>query len=260
MLYSPRTAALAPIRETAAMLNTLLRQRRKIGICVGIALGVILVSALIYPKRSSLVAKGPMNTGHETLACDQCHIPVNATPAQQVSANIYRLLGLRRNSIGFGSKLVESAECVDCHDRPDDRHPISRFLEPHFAEARRHIKVYECAACHAEHQGKRVTLPTIGYCVHCHQDTAIHDDPILPTHADLVQNDDWQTCLQCHDFHGNHIRDTPVRLQDGISESAIWQYFNGETDSPYSDEKRHKARQSRQDTADDTADQEANPQ
>lgn len=228
------------------MLNRLLRQRRKVGLCAGVALGLLLVFALIYPKRSSLVAKGPMNAGHETLGCEQCHVPVKGTPAQQISANIYQWLGLRQKSIGFGSKLVESADCIDCHDRPDDRHPISRFLDPHFAEARRHIKVYECVACHTEHQGKRVTLPTIGYCTHCHQDTELHDDPIFPTHADLVQNEEWNTCLQCHDFHGNHIMDTPVRLEDGVSEDAVWKYFSGAIESPYSDEKHYQALESRE--------------
>jgi len=219
-----------------ASLNRILKHRRNIGLVIGVALGLLLVAFLVYPKRNALVAKGPMNAGHEALGCEQCHTPVKATPAQQVSANIYYWLGLRRKTIGFGSKPVDTDDCIDCHERPNDRHPVSRFLEPRFADARKHIKAYDCIACHAEHQGKRVTLPTLGYCMHCHQDTELSDDPILPTHAAIIRGNSWNSCLQCHDFHGNHMRDTPTRIQDAVSESELWRYFHGGA-SPYSAEK-----------------------
>lgn len=125
--------------------------------------------------------------------------------------------------------------------RPDDRHPISRFLEPHFIDARHALGVHECAGCHLEHQGKRVTLPTIGICTHCHEETALQDDPIAPTHAELVRADEWNTCLRCHDFHGNHPRDTPTRLAQSIPEATVRAYFDG-APSPYAKRKYMKAR------------------
>lgn len=177
-----------------------------------------------------------MNTGHEELSCHECHIPIEGTVAQEFSSNVHYWLGLRKSTIGFGSEDVSSESCLECHERPDDRHPISRFLEPRFAEVRKEFKVYQCITCHTEHRGKRVTLPTIEYCTHCHKDTDLKNDPISPTHATLVRDELWNTCLQCHDFHGNHKMTTPQRIEDGVSEQLIWEYFNG-APSPYSLEK-----------------------
>ena len=203
-----------------------------------------MVGFLVFPERNALVAKGPMNTGHEGLACQECHASVKGSAAQQLSANVYHWLGLRESTIGFGSQDVGNAVCLDCHERPDDRHPVSRFLEPRFAEARKHIAAHMCIACHAEHQGVRVTQPTIGFCVNCHRDTALEDDPISPTHAELVREESWNTCLQCHDFHGNHLWATPLNLDEGASAAHIWEYFYGGP-SPYGEGKRVEALSSR---------------
>ncbi len=227
-------------------IGPLLRQWRYLGLLAGIMLGSLTVALLSVPERSSLVAKGPMNTGHEGLACSECHSPAKGTTAQQVSANVYHWLGLRQSTTGFGSQDVTSEDCLACHTRPEDRHPISRFLEPRFAEARRHLKVYDCIACHTEHQGKRVTLTTIGYCTHCHQDAELEDDPISPTHVELVRAEAWNTCLQCHDFHGNHEMNTPTRIEDGVSEEQLWGYFHGAPD-PYSIDKAVEALKTRGD-------------
>ncbi len=209
---------------------------RYVGLGAGIVVGLLAVVFLTLPERNRVVAKGPMNTGHEALACQDCHLPVRGTAAQQVSANVYHWIGLRNSTIGFGSEDVASATCLDCHERPEDRHPISRFLEPRFAEERQHIKAHACVSCHTEHHGVRVTLATIGYCTHCHQDTALEEDPISPTHEELVRQASWNTCLQCHDFHGNHVWTTPLSIDEGVPEEEIWRYFKGGP-SPYGDEK-----------------------
>ncbi len=219
-----------------ARLRKLLLQWKYAGLIVGTVLGALFVVFLTFPQRNDLVAKGPMNTGHESIDCSECHLPARGSMAQQVSSNVYHWLRLRDSAMSFGSEDVTSDSCLECHERPDDRHPISRFLEPRFADARQQLEVYSCITCHTEHQGKRVTLPTIGYCVHCHQDTELENDPIRPAHAELVRTESWNTCLQCHDFHGNHKRDTPVSLMDGIPEERIWKYFHG-APSPYSLEK-----------------------
>ena len=209
---------------------------RYFGIVLGILFGLMLVGFLVFPGRSALVARGPMNTGHEELACQECHSAVQGTAAQQLSANVYYWLGLRESTIGFGSRDVDNDACTDCHQRPDDRHPVSRFLEPRFADQRKHLAAHMCVTCHTEHFGLRVTLQTTGYCVHCHQDTVLEDDPVSPSHEELVRRQAWNTCLQCHDFHGNHIRTTPVSLDEAVSESRIRNYFEGGP-SPYGEEK-----------------------
>ena len=228
-----------------ASLKTLMEHWRYVGVAVGVTLGLLLVAVLTFPERNTLVAKGPMNTGHEGLACQDCHIAVQGTKAQQMSSSVYHWLGLRDSAIGFGSEDVESAVCLDCHDRPDDRHPISRFLEPRFEEQRMQIMPHMCITCHREHQGVRVTQTTIGYCTHCHQDTALENDPIFPPHEELVRDGAFNTCLQCHDFHGNHIWDTPVSIDDGVPEHEIWRYFAGGP-SPYGDEKHVEPKTSRE--------------
>ncbi len=209
---------------------------RYVGVVIGVALGMLTAGFLIFPERNSQLAIGPMNTGHEALSCQECHTPVRGTAAQQISANVHYWFGLRNSTIGFGSSDVESESCLDCHERPDDRHPISRFLEPRFADARKHIKAHMCVTCHTEHRGVRITEPTIGYCTHCHQDMAVEEDPISPTHEQLVSDNAWNTCLRCHDFHGNHVWNTPTKLIDGVTEEAIRRYFAGGS-SPYGDEK-----------------------
>ncbi len=219
-----------------ALTNVFLKHWRYVGLFVGIAVGIVVLALLSFPERNALVARGPMNTGHEALSCQDCHVPADGTAAQQASSNVYHWLGLRDSAISFGSEDVDSKDCLACHERDADRHPISRFLEPRFAEARQHIKAYDCITCHTEHQGRRVTLSTITYCMHCHQDTAINNDPVTPTHVELVQQESWNTCLQCHDFHGNHKMTTPLNLDEGLSEEMIWDYFHG-APSPYSSEK-----------------------
>ena len=53
----------------SGFLKRLLTQWRYVGLLTGIAMGLLLVGFLSFPERSSQVAKGPMNTGHEELGC-----------------------------------------------------------------------------------------------------------------------------------------------------------------------------------------------
>lgn len=202
------------------------------GLALGLGLGALAVAVLAFPDRTPLAAAGPMNPGHEGLACRECHVPSAGTAAQQVSANLYHWLGLRRTGRDFGSKSVETADCLACHERADDHHPVSRFVEPRFAAARAVLPAHECAACHLEHRGQRVTVTDLGYCVLCHQEIALTDDPIEPAHADLALEGAWSTCLRCHDFHGSSRRPAPDRLEAGVSEPEIRNYF-ARGPSPY---------------------------
>ena len=68
----------------------------------------------------------------------------------------------------------------------------------------------------------------------------VKDDPLDVPHSDLVSNENWASCLTCHDFHGNHMHSVPTRMADRLRESEILDYFDSETD-PYGQEKRYRA-------------------
>ncbi|MEX2584640.1 MAG: cytochrome c3 family protein [Gemmatimonadota bacterium] len=187
---------------------------------------VLALGILLLPGRERLRAAGPANTGHAELACAQCHTPADGTVRQQVQANVRQLVGLRESGADFLHKPVGNADCVACHRNEDDRHPVYRFNEPRFQEAREAIAPQYCVSCHVEHSGKRVTAePTL--CVSCHADMEIREDPIEPTHAQLALLEEWASCLGCHDFHGNHVRTTPVSFDRVLSLIEVRSYLDG---------------------------------
>ena len=91
-----------------------------------------------------------------------------------------------------------------------------------------------------EHEAKRVTISNTNYCINCHKNISLKDEVINPTHESLAASNSWSTCLQCHDFHGNHIRFTPKNWKDTIPQEKLKLYFEGGTD-PYSLKKRYKS-------------------
>jgi hypothetical protein len=91
-----------------------------------------------------------------------------------------------------------------------------------------------------EHKGKRVTIKNTGFCINCHGDLSIKNDPTMPSHESIVALNQWETCLQCHDYHGNHIMTTPKNITDTIPMFEIQKYFEGGKD-PYSSKKQYKA-------------------
>lgn len=130
--------------------------------------------------------------------------------------------------------------CSECHARREERHPTFRFFEPRFDEARAAVDPEHCTSCHAEHTGRRVTCE-VTICKHCHQDTTLKKDPVTPSHASLIHDEAWQTCLGCHDFHGNHVMTTPTDPSRSFSLMAVEDYFDGGA-SPYPSAKRDPAR------------------
>lgn len=207
--------------------------RRRIGIATGFVLGLAAVGVLSAPGCEHLHARGPMNVGHGEVACERCHARAAGTVRQQLQHVARSWTGLDEGGpIDVGFKRVMNTACTSCHERPADRHPSARFLEPRFAVAREAIHPERCDACHREHAGVRVTTPEPTYCRHCHGELVVKQDPIDVPHADLVAAGRWETCLGCHDFHGNHERTTPRRLADAIPTARIEDYFTGGT-SPY---------------------------
>jgi hypothetical protein len=172
-----------------------------------------------------------MNVGHEHLQCGSCHRAAQGTTRQQLQSNARSALGLRAAPVDFGLQPVTNEACRSCHDRPDDRHPVYRFLEPRFAAARAALAPQECTSCHGEHVGRRATVEPDA-CRHCHAELALENDPISTPHAELVASRAWSTCLGCHDFHGNHAIEVPTVLADAVAPQDILAYLAGGP-SPY---------------------------
>lgn len=212
----------------------------------GLGAGLAVLAFNVLPAGEWLHAKGPMNTGHETLACASCHKNAPGSFRQQIQANLRHALGLRAASATFGRLPVGNENCLACHERPNDRHPVYRFLEPRFAQARQKLSPHQCVSCHAEHHGRRVTLAQTGYCSQCHKDTKLKKDPIDVSHADLIAMRQWDTCLGCHDFHGNHIMKTERRLDKRAPAEQVKAYFDGGP-PPYGDALYHKAKKEAED-------------
>jgi hypothetical protein len=206
--------------------------RRRIGVALGIVLGAAVVGTLCAPGCEHLHAAGPMNAGHAVVACASCHQEAPGTVRQQLQAAARSWVGLHHGAVDVGFQSVTSTACLACHQRAEDRHPTYRFLEPRFAAVRAELHPERCESCHREHAGVRVTTAETTYCRHCHGELVVENDPIDVPHADLVAERRWDTCLGCHDFHGNHAGKPPRRLADAIAIDRIRRYFAGGA-SPY---------------------------
>ncbi len=197
------------------------------GLIVAALVGVL----LLLPGRESWHAAGPPNIGHSRIGCSECHTPVPGNFVDQALKNMLHAVGLSDSSTYFIYAPAGNEQCLACHENPDDRHPVAKFMEPEFAEARQAMGVQSCVSCHQEHLGIRVSV-TPRVCQHCHQDTELDDDPVDIPHTTLIANQRWETCLGCHDFHGNHERTVPKLMSELLTEEQIRQYLDGGT-SPY---------------------------
>lgn len=211
------------------------RRRQRIGYLSGFVLAAVVLLIVLFPGNDRLSAAGPANTGHEALACSDCHDSAVGSPFQQLNANIRFYLNMRSAPVDFVHEPVDNMVCMDCHDKPNDRHPTYRFEEPRFKDAREAIEPQYCVSCHLEHNGMRVTQPETTFCVHCHQDLEMREDPLDVSHAELALTEQWDTCLACHDFHGNHAYEVPTQMADMYEVLEIMEYFEG-GESPYGNE------------------------
>nr|VFK15457.1 MAG: Cytochrome c3 [Candidatus Kentron sp. LFY] len=207
----------------------------------GGAISLAFVLVLLHPDYSYLHVNGPMNTGHDELACDDCHKSERGDLRQQLQANVQYLLGNRSKPVAVGYRAVNNYDCLYCHARPNDRHPVSRFFAPRFRDARERIQPQYCVTCHLEHTGRRVT-GSVSYCEVCHEKIDIENDPISIPHRRLARDNDWESCLACHDYHGNHKMEVTRDFDTRITRQTLQEYFAGESDSPYAAQKFHKAR------------------
>lgn len=222
------------IRIEAFFLSRKQRRRtslRRLAYAAGLALACTPLF-LLAPALAKFVPNEAHNPGHVDLACDDCHRPAPGALRQQLQAKTRHVLGLRESDADFGMRPVGNATCIDCHDNPDDRHPAHRFLEPRFEAVRAEFAPHQCVSCHREHTGTRISKVDTGFCASCHADMMMEDDPTQPTHAALIAGRRWDTCLACHDFHGNHAHAPPQRLEQALSAEAIRAYLR-DGDSPY---------------------------
>ena len=204
---------------------------------LGAALAMAALTAAVVPQAARFHAKGPANTGHAALECTDCHKEAPGTTRQQLQAKVQFWLGGRANDAALGHERVGNAQCADCHAREQESHPVHRFLEPRFAEARAELGAESCVSCHREHSGVRVTMPATA-CATCHGDLDLKREPLDVSHRELVARKDWDTCLGCHDFHGNHKRAAQTRLDAAFPPSAIRDYLAGGS-SPYGTELKY---------------------
>lgn len=181
-----------------------------------------------------------MLPGHEELKCFSCHKDEQGSFRQQLQANIQYLLQNRQHYVSVGLRPVENSECLKCHERPNDRHPVYRFSEPKYRKTREKIKANSCIGCHLEHNSKRINVE-INFCMHCHDELNLKNDPIDVSHKQLVQEKKWESCLTCHDFHGNHEMKLEHEIEKGIDSSKVIKYFN-RADNPYPGKIIHKAK------------------
>ena len=188
----------------------------------------------------TIFAKGRIQSGHQDIACRDCHTKSRGTTRQQLQANARYLVGLRDNPTDIGYSKVTSAQCLSCHERPNERHPIYRFQEPRFHEARSKIEAASCIGCHSEHHDKKVYVDP-GFCQACHDDLRLKADPVDVPHHEIIENQDWDSCLGCHDFHGNHRMKTKTIYRDRYATPVIQDYL-GAGPSPYGDERHFEAK------------------
>lgn len=213
---------------------------RKLAYAAGLMIA-FLPLLLLAPALADFVPNEHHTPGHEKLACADCHQAAPGSMRQQLQAKAKHLLGMRAADADFGNRAVDNATCIGCHENPDDRHPAHRFLEPRFELARRTLAPQTCVSCHREHTDTRLSQTDSGFCASCHSDMKPKDDPTRPTHVALVKGDRWDTCLQCHDFHGNHGHVPPTDLKDALAPGVVADYLR-RARSPYG-ERVIKARQ-----------------
>lgn len=216
------------------------RKRHKQAYLFGIILSLAVLLFLFLPSSQVHLKNGPMLPGHEQLECFSCHQDEQGSFRQQLQANIQYLLNNRKDVVSVGLRPVGNNECIKCHDRPNDRHPVYRFREPKYRKAREEIKADTCTACHLEHKSKRITVQ-MNYCVHCHKELTLKNDPVDVSHKQLIEDENWDSCLTCHDYHGNHDMKTEVEIKKAIALPELKKYFNRGS-HPYSGKIIHKAK------------------
>lgn len=214
---------------------------RRMALFLLLPVGALAIASMSISSVKTSLAHGPIQAGHQGLECQQCHIAPDATWRQQIQANVKYVLGSRPDPVDFGYHEAASDTCLGCHERPNERHPIYRFREARFQHDEMTIDATTCLNCHSEHTDARAFVQ-VDFCKSCHGDLVLKNDPLDISHVSLIENEQWATCLGCHDFHGNHTYDVPTRVDDAFSVESIRDYL-GSGSSPYGTEIIYEADQ-----------------
>ena len=81
----------------------------------------------------------------------------------------------------------------------------------------------------------------IVFCQACHSDLKLKSDPLDISHQQLTADRQWDTCLGCHDFHGNHIFKSPTTLAAKADVHALRDYL-ASGPSPYGNQLHFEAK------------------
>ncbi len=216
---------------------------RRLVYAAGLTITLAAVGVLLSSSGETFLSPGPANPGHESLSCGDCHLPAKGTTRQQVQANVQHWIGAREGGADFQTKAINNRACQACHANQGDVHPPYRFEELRFADLREILGPDNCVSCHREHSGRRITVQR-EFCAHCHQDVSLKDDPVKPSHTELAATGHWDSCLRCHDYHGNHQRKTPTELGSAATNEQVKSYLK-DGSSPYGDDIRFPAKQER---------------
>lgn len=57
---------------------------------------------------------GPLNTGHEKQACNECHEQATGSFRQQIQANISYLMGKRKELVALNLSSADNKDCLAC--------------------------------------------------------------------------------------------------------------------------------------------------
>ncbi len=199
---------------------------------LGVFLTLTLLAVFQSPGQEQFLSPGGDHEMHEEMACDQCHQPAAGSVRQQVQANVHHWLGFRNEGASFVTDPVESDDCLACHKMPKNLHPQHRFVHSEYFDLRETLGLHQCMGCHDHHSAVNV-VHSMEFCMNCHQVWGDKKDTIEPRHQTLIAEERWDTCLQCHDFHGNHDYEWPTVLTNGYSIDQVQSYLDGKAPAPY---------------------------
>jgi len=189
------------------------------------------VSVMIPGQGQRVLAHGPLLEKHDGLACSTCHLPALGSTRQQIQAELRHMVGLRQTPVDFGYQPVRSDQCLHCHARANERHPIYQFQEPRFRQALTEVAATSCLGCHSEHGDVKIHSGS-SFCSACHDGLALKTDPLDVSHVTLIRESRWDSCMGCHDFHGNHGHNIPDRIENALPIHEVQAYLRGGHD-PY---------------------------
>jgi ferredoxin-NADP reductase/CRP-like cAMP-binding protein len=191
---------------------------------------------LTWSSSDQHLGIGPATMGHESLACADCHETAPGSTRQQLQANVRYLLGQRAQPADFVHRPVTTATCETCHSMQAAVHAPFMFLEPRYQPVRETLGPHECVNCHVEHDATRVSLGDTLFCKSCHETVVMKNDPLDVAHAELAKTGQWNTCMGCHDYHGNHKFESQTRMADRFPNGKVEDYFKTGS-SPYGERK-----------------------